>query len=206
MRAKGSHGFLPSGLDGIVLEDRLVLSQSALMTPALVLNPAQHSMRALRHQSAQNQVNQAFDQFTTDYLQAQQVYLASSGLSTSNFTDYTTQRVSLLNQQLVHALISLPGSLKKLRPPQRLTPSQSTVLQNFLFRTINGTGTNAPSSLLTVLGKAVPPASTAGTPISPPAVTLFSLEATNAIQSARLNTVNAAHLLSTSTFQPYKNK
>jgi hypothetical protein len=206
MRAKASHGFLPSRLDGIVLEDRLVLSQSASMTPALVLNPAQHSVRALRHQSAQNQVNQAFDQFTTDYLQAQQVYLASTGLSTANstFMDYTTQRVNLLNQQLVHALIPLPGSLKKLRPQQRLTTSQSTVLQNFLFRTINGTGTNAPSSLLTVLLKAIPPAPTTSTPIPPSGVTLFSLEATNAIQTARLNTVNAAHLLSTNTFQPYK--
>ena len=81
MRAKARRGFLPSRLEGFELEARLVLSQTALASPALVLSPVQQSPRALRHLTAQQQVNLAFDQFTADYLQAQQVYLASTGLA-----------------------------------------------------------------------------------------------------------------------------
>ena len=206
MRVKARRVFLPSRLDGLELEDRVVMSQGALTVSGLVLNPAQRSPRALRHLSPRNRVNQAFDQFTTDYLQAQQVYLASSGLQNADvtFKAYTTQRVNLLTQQLVQALVLLPGSLEKLRPQQRLTSSQSTVLQAFLFRTINGTGTNAPDSLLTALNNAVPPAPTSGTTTPAPAVTLFTLEASNAIETARTNTINASYLLSTNRFQPYK--
>jgi hypothetical protein len=141
MRPKARRGFLPSRLEGFELESRLVLSQGALTSPALVLSPVQQSARALRHLTAQQQVNQAFDQFTADYLQAQQVYLASTGLANAEttFKNYTAQRVGLLTQELIHALGRLPGATSKLRPSQRLTPSMSTTLQSFLFRKINGT-------------------------------------------------------------------
>ena len=209
MRAKARRGFLPSRLEGFELESRLLLSQSALTSPALVLSPVQQSPRALRHLSPQQQVNQAFDQFTADYLQAQQVYLASTGLANADttFKNYTTQRVALLTQELIHALGRLPGATTKLLPSQRLTPSMSTTLQSFLFRKINGniapTATTSYDnvSLLTALNNAVPPAPAAGTTLSPAAVTLFTLQSSNAIQTARINTINAAYLMSSRTYQ-----
>lgn len=212
MRTKAHRGFLPSRLDGLELEARLVLSQGALTSPALVLNPAQQSPRALRHLSPQQRVNEAFDQFTTDYLQAQQVYLASTGLANASttFQDYTTQRVGLLTQELIQALGRLPGATAKLRPGQRLTPSMSTSLQSFLFRKINGnTAITATTSydnvsLLTALKNAVPPAPAAGTTLSPAAATLFTLQASSVIQTARINTENAAYLMSSGTYQNHK--
>ncbi len=209
MRTKAHRGFLPSRLDGLELEARVVLSQGALTTSALVLNPVQHSPRALRHLSPQVRVNQAFDQFTTDYLQAQQVYLDSTGLTNADttFKNYIAQRVNLLAQELIQALGRLPGATSKLRPSQRLTPSMSTTLQSFLFRKINGTtATTATSSydnisLLTALNNAVPPAPAAGTTLSPAAATLFTLQASNAIQTARINTENAAYLMSSGTYK-----
>ena len=224
MRTKAHRGFLPSRLDGLELEVRVVLSQGTLTAPALVLNPARHSARALRHLSPQDNVNQAFDRFTTDYLQAQQVFLASTGLPASGvnsaesaFKDFTTLRVNLLSQELVQALGRLPGATTKLRPNQRLTQSMSTTLQSFLYRKIDGkiqpsarsdTSNSDPSygniSLLTTLNAAVPPAPTDGSAISPAAATLFTLKASNAIESARINTINAAYLMSSGTFWHHK--
>jgi hypothetical protein len=219
---KAIRGFLPSGLDGFALEARVVMSQGAMMTSALVLNPAQHSPRALRHLSAQDRVNQAFDRFTTDYLQAQQIYLASTGFpatgtttAESTFKDYTTQRVNLLAQELVQALIRLPGALNRLQANQRVTPSMSTTLQAFLYRKINGNGVTPPAapspvaqydntSLLTALNGMVPPQPAAGNTIPPATVTLFTLRASDAIESARINTINAAYLMSSSTFLKHK--
>jgi hypothetical protein len=212
MLGKKRRGFLPSRPDGFALEPRLVLSHGALATPALILNPVQQSPRAFRHLPAVDKVNRAFDQFTTDYLQAQQVYLASasSGLANADatFKDYTTQRVNLLTQELVQALVQLPGATTRLRPNQRLTPSMSTTLQSFLFRKINGTtaptATNSYDnvSLLTALNAAVPTTS-ATSPLTPPAATLFTLKASSAIQTARINTDNAAYLMSSRTFQKH---
>jgi|GEM_PF-2040767 len=212
MRVKARRGFLPSRLDGLELEARVVMSQGALTSPALVLSPVQQSPRALRHLTPQQRVTQAFDQFTTDYLQAQQVYLAASGLpnATTTFMNYTTQRVGLLTQELIQALGRLPGATSKLRPSQRLTPSMSTTLQSFLFRKINGTtATTATNSydnisLLTALNNAVPPAPAAGSTLSPAAATLFTLQASNAIETARINTENAAYLMSSGTYQNHK--
>src|SRR5208337_1125291 len=201
MRTKAHRGFLPSRLDGLELEARVVMSQGALTSPALVLSPVQQSPRALRHLSPQNRVNQAFDQFTTDYLQAQQVYLDSTGLTNADttFKNYIAQSVNLLAQELVQALGRLPGATAKLQPKQRIDPSLSTTLQSFLFRKINGTNTTYDNiSLLTALNNAVPTPA-AGTTLSPAAVTLFTLQASNAIETARINTENAAYLMSSGT-------
>jgi hypothetical protein len=164
-----------------------------------------------------DKVNRAFDQFTTDYLQAQQVYLASASLGLANadstFKDYTTQRVNLLTQELVQALVRLPGATTRLRPSQRVTPSMSTTLQSFLYRKINGNGIPTPAapsvagqydnvSLLTALNGAVPTTS-ATSPLTPPAATLFTLRASSAIQTARINTINAAYLMTSGTFQKH---
>ena len=188
------------------------MSQGALATPSLILNPVSQSPRALRHLTPQQRVNQAFDQFTTDYLQAQQVYLASTGLANADttFKDYTTQRVGLLTRGTDPGPGCLPEATAKLRPSQRLTPSMSTTLQSFLFRKINGTtATTATNSydnvsLLTALNNAVPPAPAAGATLSPAAATLFTLQASNAIETARINTENAAYLMSSGTYQTHK--
>ena len=212
MRAKARRGFLPSRLDGIKLEERLVLSQATLAAPCFILNPARRSAFALRHLSPQQRVGQAFDSFTTDYLQAQQIFFQSTGLSNAQttFTNYINQRVSLLTQELIHALGRLPGASSKLRPNQRITQSMSTTLQSFLYRKIDGnvapnTDTSYGNiSLLTALKTDLPTVPTDGTAISPTAAALYSLKASNAIEAARLSTINAAYLMSSGMYAKHQ--
>lgn len=212
MRAKARRDFLPSRLDGIKLEERLVLSRAGLAAPALILNPVRQSAYALRHLSPQQRVNQAFDHFTTDYLQAQQIFFQSTGLSNAQttFENYLNQRVSLLTQALIHAMARLPGASSKLRPNQRITQSMSTTLQSFLYRKIDGDvapgGTTGYGnvSLLTALKTDLPTVEAGGTTISPTAAALYSLKASNAIEAARLNTINAAYLMSGGPYLRHK--
>jgi hypothetical protein len=56
-------------------------------------------------------------------------------------------------------------------------------------------------SLLTTLNSSVPPADAA---ISPAAATLFTLKASSAIDTARLNTINAAYLMSSGRYNHHK--
>lgn len=213
MRANARRRFLPSCVDEYQLEARVVLSQGFAAPAALVLNPVRNRARVLRRSSPQDKVNLAFDRFTNDYLQAQQVYIsaATAGLANADttFKDYTTQRVNLLSQELVKALGRLPGATSKLKPNQRLNQPISTALQSFLFRKINGTtvqgatGSYDNISLLTALTAAVP-SSSATNPLPAPAATLFTLKAASAIQAARLNTTNAAFWMSSGAFQHHK--
>jgi hypothetical protein len=40
--------------------------------------------------------------------------------------------------------------------------------------------------------------------LTPPAATLFTLRASSAIETARINTINAAYLMSSGTYQNHK--
>jgi hypothetical protein len=135
----------------------------------------------------QARFNQSFDRFTTDYLQAEGVYL-SSGEPTADFTAYTRGRVKLLAQQLDRIFQQLPNSLDKIDDAH--VRGVTTVVNDhpFLHRVITGPAPSNSSSLLQTLNSAsvVPPPGTRGAAVTP-----YTLAATNAIQSARNSTIDA---------------
>jgi hypothetical protein len=142
-------------------------------------------------------VNQAFDSFTQDYLRAQATYVSSSGATVGNtatpqfqaFVNYIDQRVRLLDQQLVAAFGSVPGGLNVVSSGP--FGGGSLVVQSFLRRQISGT---TPVTLLTALRGNVPSSS------DPQTVTLYTLNATTAINTARDATLNAIQFLTHHTF------
>jgi hypothetical protein len=143
------------------------------------------------------QANQAFNSFLQDYSQAESAYLgAGSGASIDSFKAFTTQRVNLLAQQLTRIFARLPGSFARIQDPHErsLSGNSDVVFQAFLYKQING---NASTSLVQELNSknVVPPPGTTG-----PQATLYTLTATNAIQSARTATTNAAKYIAIGTF------
>lgn len=145
-------------------------------------------------------VNQAFDAFTTDYLQAQGTYFAAPATGAPAFQNYIRQRVRLLSEQLVRAFAAVPGSLNRL-PSTFGGTGGSLVLQAFLRRQIGvarGQQVNGGNgTLLAALLSNVPPATVAATP----AATLYTLNATTAIETARTATVNGIRFLVHHTFE-----
>ncbi|WP_145275152.1 hypothetical protein [Tautonia plasticadhaerens] len=140
-----------------------------------------------------DQVDEAFDSFSKDYLEAQRVYVASEGQE-QLFRVFTSQRITLLSQDLTRALSHVPGSLERLeRKDQRKELGVDTPLQAFLIRRIvgrNGDGNDGSLSSILRSDTVIPPAGTTG-----PELSLYTLTATNAIESARTTTINAARFL-----------
>jgi hypothetical protein len=130
-------------------------------------------------------VNQSFDRFTTDYFQAQEVYL-SSGAPSAYLTAFTTVRVRLLAHELNRTLSRVPGILDTVDDAQVRSVTNHTVdLQPFFRKVIGGPAPPNSSSLLQNLNSVVPPPGTHGA-----AATLYTLSEINAIQSARSATIN----------------
>lgn len=137
-------------------------------------------------------IDRSFDSFTADYLDAQAAYLAdSNAISQSAFIATTTQRVHLLQQELTQVLARVPGTLK------RNIGANANSLQQFLNRQISGTRPRSQSLLRTLIDKntTVPPVGASG-----PSVTLYTLTAMNAIESARVATVNASKFSASGVF------
>ena len=141
-----------------------------------------------------DEIDRVFDSFTADYLQAQAAYLAAdpAGFEQAGaaFQAATRQRVNLLAQQLTQALVRLPGMLA------REKGAAGVPLQQFLSRRINNPV--LPTSLLnTLIG------TTAAIPPSPgaPEATLYTLTATNAIEAARVATINASKFAISGVFR-----
>lgn len=138
-------------------------------------------------------IDREYNSFTTDYLQAQSAYLAGTKSDTQaimTLQHLTIQRVNLLAAQLVQDLSRVPNSL------QRATGARTTPLQSFLQRVIKGNGAGSTSLLQTLNNQSIPPYPG----YSGPGVTLYTLTATNAIETARVATVNAAKFLISGTF------
>src|SRR5271165_2867315 len=154
------HKFIPSAFDH--LEDRVVLSTyrgSSVVVSGL--HPRQNVLN--RHQTAvAAEVNQAFTSFQNDYDQARATYFASIVNQTSASTDtmnafkyYTTQRVSLLAQQLISSFLQYkPGTAR-----QHGQPSTLQVLITHRIIGINNQ-TNTPGSLANSLLTTIPQAGT----------------------------------------------
>ena len=168
------------------LESRVVLTHGGPLTPALIGTLSSNPKPSGRFGRVVALTNDAFDRFTNDYFQAQGAYL-SSGVASAPFTAFTTQRVNLLAQELTRIFAILPGSFAQITSSHQRALNKSDVLfQAILYRNING----APqTSLLKTLNSAsvVPPPSTSGA-----AATLYTLTATNAIQTARTALINSA--------------
>jgi hypothetical protein len=181
------HCFRLSGWDR--LEYRLALTHGGPVTPALIgtLSPTPAAGTIARFQA---QVNQSFDQFTTDYFQAQGAYL-SSGAPSAYFTASTTERVYLLAQELHRILSRVPGSLDTIDDAQERSVTNHTVdLWPFLRKVITGPAPPNSSSLLQNLDSVIPPPGTHGA-----AATLYTLSAANAIQAARHATINVINYI-----------
>jgi len=186
--------FVPSVVDR--LEDRVVLSTyrgSSVVVSGL--HPRQNVLN--RHQTAvAAEVNQAFSSFQNDYDQARATYFASivnqanpSTATTDAFTLYTTQRVSLLAQQLISSFLQYkPGTAQ-----QHGRPSTLQVLITHRIIGINGEATvgSLANSLLTT----IPPAGT-----SAPTATLYSLSQDNAIAAAQVSILDGAGILRNGDF------
>ena len=186
--------FVPSAFDHP--EDRVVLSSyrgSSVVVSGL--HPRQNVLN--RHQTAvAAEVNQAFSSFQNDYDQARATYFASivnqttpSTATTQAFTLYTTQRVSLLAQQLISSFLQYkPGTAR-----QHGQPSTLQVLMTHRIIGINGQA--APGSLANSLLTTIPPAGT-----SAPTATLYSLSQDNAIAAAQVAILNGAGVLRNGDF------
>ncbi len=116
---KRNQGFVPSVLDR--LESRIVLSKTTQGLSVVVSGLSPHLKAINREQQAFSaEINQAFSSFQSDYDQARATYFASiqnqtspTAATTNAFTLYTTQRVSLLSQQLINVLIQSPQGTAK---------------------------------------------------------------------------------------------
>ena len=188
------HKFIPSAFDH--LEDRVVLSTyrgSSVVVSGL--HPRQNVLN--RHQTAvAAEVNQAFTSFQNDYDQARATYFASivnqstaSNDTMNAFKYYTTQRVSLLAQQLISSFLQYePGTAR-----QHGQPSTLQALINHRIIGINGELT--AGSLESSLQTTIPPAGT-----SAPTATLYSLSQDNAIAAAQVAILNGTGILRNGDF------
>jgi hypothetical protein len=183
------------------LEARRALTHGGPITPALfgTLSPTPQASGPAGRVVAQS--NAAFDSFAQDYAQAQGAYLsAGSSGSSAAFKAFTTQRVNLLAQELTRIFYRLPGSFARIQDTHQRSQSgnSAVVFQAFLYNRING---GANTSLLSILtsDSVLPPAGTNGS-----SATLFTLTANNAIQSARIATINGAKYIANNTFKNSK--
>lgn len=192
--------FRPTGLDR--LESRVVLSRFSAVGPAAVapLNVSGR-VRSL-NVAAVDQINQAYDRFTQDFLQAQGAYFAAgqTGVTTDPqtaqryFRSFIVQRVDLLAQELTNVFVQLPGGV------QRGGPNGSTVVQSYLRQRINGPGRTTLAMQLAGRGARdaaglIPPPDTTG-----PAATLYTSSVLATIDASRAATLNASGYLLKSTF------
>jgi hypothetical protein len=184
------------------LESRVVLSRVASIAPISVakLN-VRHHINAT--QDVVNAVNQSFDSFTTDYLQAQGAYLAapSSGSHTA-FRSFVVQRVDLLAAQLTRIFAHVPGSLNRLQTSSSGGP---VVIQAFLRSRINGNSSRTLLTALTGPGGAIPPLRmAAATATIDTTATIYTDQAISAIETARALTINSVGFLYGQAFDKHR--
>jgi hypothetical protein len=192
--------FIPSVSDR--LEGRVVLSQTTLGLSTVVSGLAPHLRVLNRKQTAMSaEINQAFDSFQADYDQARATYYASirnqaspSGATTQAFTLYTTQRVSLLAQQLVNIFVQSPQGAAR-------APHQPSALKQLITTKIIGPhGEHPKGSLADGLLQTVPQPAT-----SAPTSSLYTLSQDNAIETARVAVLNGLSIMKSGAFGIQKN-
>lgn len=191
---KRNHGFVPSAFN---LESRVVLSKTTQGLSVVVSGLSPHLKAINREQQAFSaEINQAFASFQSDYDQARATYFASiqnqatpSMATTNAFTLYTTQRVSLLAQQLINIFIQSPqGTAKAQGQPYALKQLVSTKI-------IGPEGQTPKGSLAKSLLITIPQPGT-----SAPTASLYTLSQDNAIQTAQDAVLNGLSMLKKGAF------
>lgn len=192
---KRKHGFVPSAVGW--LENRVVLSKTTEGLSVVVSGLSPHLKAINREQQAFSaEINQAFSSFQSDYDQARATYFASiqnqaspSAATTNAFTLYTTQRVSLLSQQLINIFIQSPQGTSKAK-------GQPYALKQLVSTKIIGTQGQTPKgSLAKSLLEAIPQPGT-----SAPTASLYTLSQDNAIQTAQDAILNGLSMLKKGAF------
>ena len=192
--------FRPTELDR--LESRVVLSQFSAIGPAAVapLNVSGR-VRSL-NVAVVDQINQAYDRFTQDFLQAQGAYFAADRTGGTSdpqtaqryFQSFIVQRIELLSQELTNVFVQLPGGVN------RGGPNGSTIVQSYLRRRI--TGPARTTLVMQLAGRGprdaanlIPAPTTMGSP-----ATLYTSSVLATIDASRAATLNASGYLLKSTF------
>jgi hypothetical protein len=195
---KRKHGFVPSALDQ--LERRVVLSRTTQGLSVVVSGLSPHLKVLNRKQQAMSaEIQQAFTSFQSDYGQARATYLASiAGQATAStqtssgftaFSLYTSQRVSLLAQQLINIFIQSPQGTAKV-------PGQPyAALQLVASKVIGSHGEMPKGSLARSLQSTIP---LAGTPA--PTTALYTLSQDDAIQTAQVAILNGLSVVKNGAF------
>jgi hypothetical protein len=192
------HGFVPSALDG--LEARVVLSRTTQGLAVVVSGLSPHLKVLNRQQQALSaEILQAFASFQSDYNQARATYFASiqsqttvSAATSNAFSLYTTQRVSLLGQQLINIFIQSPqGTAKQQAKPFAL----QLVANKIIGPQLQHPRGSLAQSLLT----AIPPAGT-----SAPSTSLYTLTQDNAIATAQVAVLNGLSVTKNGAFNIQK--
>jgi hypothetical protein len=192
---KRKRAYIPTALDR--LEARVVLSKTT-QGLSVVVSGLSPRLRVLNReqQAFSAEINQAFSSFQSDYDQARATYFASiqnqaspSAATTNAFTLYTSQRVSLLAQQLINILIQSPQGTAK-------APGQPYALKTLISKQIIGPQGQAPKgSLAKSLLVTIPqPGSSA------PTASLYTLSQDNAIQTAQDAILNGLSIMKNGAF------
>ncbi len=192
--------FNPSAIEK--LEDRVVLTQGHLARGVSVvvsgLTPRQQVLNS-RQLPIIAEVNQAFASFLNDYGQARAAYYASIVNQTQTspatmdainaFRLYTTERVSLLAQQLISSFLQSTQGTSVSRG------SNSTLKQLINSKIINPASINAGNSLPNgvLIQSLVTSIPTAGASAS--TESLYTLSQNFAIQSAQASMINGANII-----------
>ena len=189
------HLFVPCALDA--LEPRVVLSRTTQGLAVVVSGLSPHLKAINRRQQAFTaEINQAFGSFQSDYDQVRATYFASiqnqaspSVATTNAFTLYTTQRVSLLAQQLINILIQSPQGTAKAQ-------GQPYAIKSLISKQIIGPQGQAPKgSLVKSLLETIPQPGT-----SAPTTSLYTLSQDNAIQTAQDAMLNGLSIMKNGAF------
>ena len=146
------------------------------------------ALQEIRKPQIERELDGAFDEFSTDYFAAQQIYLKNSNTADGKdaFNRYVVQRVNLLTDELSSVITRVPGGAD--RSKGEVPPVQS-FLQNRIAAT-------TPGALLGGLQAATPPVGT-----MPNGAELFTLSAQSAIEAARTATENGIRYLANGVFQ-----
>jgi hypothetical protein len=156
--------------------------------------------RNTESQDVVNNVNQSFDSFTSDYLQAQGTYFAAdSDAARSVMRQYVEQRIDLLAAQLTSIFTHVRGSLNQL---QVTTPGGPVILQTFLKTRIDGRSDKTLHFALLRRGPnqgAIPPVGMTDTTAA-----LYTGEALTAIETSRTVTLNSVGFLCSRSFSVAK--
>ena len=192
---KRRHGFVPSALDQ--LESRVVLSRTTEGL-AVVVSGLSPRLRVInrQQQAFTAEVIQAFQSFSNDYDQARSTYFSSilnqpapSAATTQAFTLYTSQRVSLLSQQLINIFIQSPQGTAK-------APGQPYALKQLISSKIIGPQGQTPKgSLAKSLLMTIPQPNT-----SAPTASLYTLSQDDAIETAQVAVLNGVSIVKNGAF------